>query len=135
MGTAAPSYLSRHEILDLHKAAIARFGGKEGVFNEAALDTCLAQPRTAVFGEEPFPTLHDKAAAYCFYICTSHPFHDGNKRTGLLAAIHFLLKNGVGPIFDDEAMYRVIIRAVGGEADVADIAAVLRGAGPAGRAT
>ena len=135
MGTAGPSYLSKREILELHKAAIARFGGKEGVVNEAALETCLAQPRTAVFGEERFPTLYDKGAAYCFYVCTSHPFHDGNKRTGLLAAIHFLLKNGVEPIFDDEAMYHVIMHTVEGDADVNDIAAVLRGIGPASRGT
>jgi len=123
----APHYLSRQDILGLHQAAIARFGGKEGVWDEAALASCVAQPKTHVFGHERFPTLHDKAAAYCFYLCTTHPFHDGNKRAGLLAAVHSLLLNGIEPVFDEDAMYDVIIRAVTGDAGVEDIAAVLRG--------
>lgn len=39
------------------------------------------------------PTVTDKAAVYMFSIVSNHIFADGNKRTGLAAAITFLRKN------------------------------------------
>ena len=47
-----------------------------------------------MFGQEVYPTLADKAAVYMFNIISNHVFADGNKRTGLTAALHFLAKNG-----------------------------------------
>jgi death-on-curing protein len=35
------------------------------------------------------------AAAYLFHIVRNHPFFDGNKRTGMLAALVFLDVNGI----------------------------------------
>lgn len=40
------------------------------------------------------PTLAEMAAAYLFHIVANHPFIDGNKRAGLIAAIVFLGLNG-----------------------------------------
>jgi len=40
------------------------------------------------------PTPFALAAAYAFGIVRNHPFVDGNKRTGLLAAYVFLRRNG-----------------------------------------
>ena len=35
------------------------------------------------------------AAAYAYHLCQNHPFIDGNKRTGLAAALVFLELNGI----------------------------------------
>lgn len=102
------AYLSEEEVLELHAAAVALHGGKLGVMNQAALESCLAQPRTHVFGQEPFQSISDKAAAYCYFINRLHPFYDGNKRTGFLAALHFLLQNKVKPAFDEDVAFEVI---------------------------
>jgi len=61
-----------------------------------------------------------------------HPFFDGNKRTGLAAAITFLLDHGVTPIFDEDKMYDLIIRVATGEAEIDDLAEAFRQAGTAG---
>ena len=45
------------------------------------------------------------AAAYLFHIVSNHPFVDGNKRAGLLAAQVFLDLNGVTLDYDSEAFY------------------------------
>ncbi len=37
------------------------------------------------------------AAAYLFYLCSNHPFVDGNKRTALAACLVFLQANGLLP--------------------------------------
>ena len=97
-----------------------------GVRDRAALASCAAQPKTAVFGTERFPTVFDKAAAYCFFIVRLHPFFDGNKRTGLVAAITFLLDNGVTPAFDEEEMYRAIDGVARGTVDLEDLVLAFR---------
>ena len=49
----------------------------------------------AIFGEAIYPDLFHQAGAYMYYIIKNHSFHDGNKRTGLAAAVSFLQWNGV----------------------------------------
>jgi death-on-curing protein len=44
------------------------------------------------------------AAAYLFHISQNQPFNDGNKRTGLAAALVFLDLNGVSVEREAEAM-------------------------------
>jgi death-on-curing protein len=39
--------------------------------------------------------LFDVAATYAFHLAESHAFLDGNKRTGVVAALVFLARNGV----------------------------------------
>lgn len=43
-----------------------------------------------VFGEVLYPTPYHQAAAYLFYICKNHTFHDGNKRAALASALTIL---------------------------------------------
>jgi death-on-curing protein len=121
-----PIYIDREELLEFHTRVIARYGGMPGVRDRGALESCLTQPKMAVFGQERFPTLAEKAAAYCFFIVRNHPFIDGNKRTGFLAALHFLLTNGVIPTFAEDDTYRAISAVANGELDVDGLARVFR---------
>jgi death-on-curing protein len=97
-----------------------------GVRDAGALASCISQPKTAVFGVERFPTLYDKAAAYCYFIVRLHPFFDGNKRAGLLAAITFLLDHGTTPFFDENEMFKLIIRVATGEAELEELGVAFR---------
>lgn len=123
---ARSPYLSQQEIEELHALVIGRLGGMRGVRDNAALESCVAQPKTAVFGVERFPTAFDKAAAYCFFLVRLHPFYDGNKRTGVLAAQTFLLDSGYGPFLDEDEMYELIISVTKGEAEVEALASAFR---------
>jgi len=125
----APSYLYKEEITELHDRVIGLIGGMPGIRDHAALESCVAQPKTAVFGKERLPSVFDKAAAYCFFIIRLHPFFDGNKRTGLLAALTFLLDSGVTPTFDENQMYETIDAVARSEGDIADLASLFREAG------
>jgi death-on-curing protein len=73
--------------------------------------------------------VYDKAAAYCYFIARAHPFFDGNKRTGLLAALHYLLNADVTPVFDEDEMYDLITGIVTGEVEVEQLADAFRKAG------
>ncbi|MCH7807726.1 MAG: type II toxin-antitoxin system death-on-curing family toxin [Planctomycetes bacterium] len=121
-----PAYLSEQELIELHDRIIGLIGGKSGIRDHAALESCVAQPKTTVFGVERFPTVFDKAAAYCFFIVSAHPFMDGNKRAGLVAALTFLLHHGVAPAFTEDEMYSTILQVARGELSVDDLSSVFR---------
>lgn len=89
---AAPKWLRREAVLILHDESLADHGGAAGVRDEGLFDSALARPENAfAYGE---PDIFDMAAAYAFGIVRNHPFVDGNKRTGFLAAAVFLEING-----------------------------------------
>ncbi len=129
MDASSPTYLSVNDIVTLHAWVIGHIGGMPGIRDAAALESCVAQPKTAVFDRERFPTVYDKAAAYCYFITRAHPFFDGNKRTGLLAALHYLLDADVTPVFDVDEMYGLITGIVAGEVEVEQLADAFRKAG------
>jgi death-on-curing protein len=118
-------YLSRDDLLRLHDGLIRRYGGMQGVRDEGVLNSCLAQPKTFVFDVERFSMLIEKAAAYCFFIVRNHPFFDGNKRTGFVAALHFLRINNVKARFDEDEAYDVIVGVAKGEVTVDDLATMI----------
>jgi death on curing protein len=65
-------------------------GAAPGVRDLGALEAAVARPLGAFGGVEFYPTLFAQAAALMESIIHRHPFVDGNKRTGLLAAVFSL---------------------------------------------
>ena len=58
------------------------------------LDSALARPRTALFGDDAYPTLELKAAAMVHSIIKNRAMVDGNKRTSWFMLSSFLYING-----------------------------------------
>ena len=86
--------LGKDTVLQIHSAAIARFGGLDGVRDEGLLESALAQPFQTFEGEELYPSIAQKAARYAYGISSNHPFADGNKRTATAVMAAFLRING-----------------------------------------
>jgi death on curing protein len=84
-------WLSRRAVLAIHAEQIAEHGGAPGLRDGSLLDSALARPRNRAAYNKPDPA--DLAAAYGFGLVRNHPFVDGNKRTGFVAAATFLLLN------------------------------------------
>ena len=87
-----PVWISKQDCLGFHSALLARFGGLDGIRDEGLLDSALARPLQLLHYENP--DLFDLAACYAHGIVKNHPFLDGNKRSGLMAAALFLELNG-----------------------------------------
>ena len=87
-------YLSIEEILILHEYQINTYGGKAGIQDLRMLESAVFRPQTTFDGKDLYETVFEKAVALLFSIIKNHPFVDGNKRTGLHAAITFLELNG-----------------------------------------
>ena len=89
-----PNWLTREIVLSIHGLSISWFGGADGLRDEHALETSLNRPLQHFCYGEPKPTVFELAAVYCSALVNSHPFIDGNKRTGFIAAYTFLGANG-----------------------------------------
>jgi death-on-curing protein len=88
-------FLEVHDLLSLHADQVALYGGTHGVRDGGLLESAVAQPRAMAGGEYLHEDLFEMAAAYMFHLVKNHPFFDGNKRTGAVAALVFLDINGV----------------------------------------
>ncbi|MDP9591838.1 UNVERIFIED_ORG: death-on-curing protein [Shinella zoogloeoides] len=85
-------WLSRQAVEIMHQEQLLEHGGLSGLKDENALEAALARPlNKSAYGD---PDIFELAAAYLYGLVRNHPFSDGNKRTGFLAAFTFLLLNG-----------------------------------------
>jgi death on curing protein len=94
----------------IHDEAIYEFGGLPGIRDQGLLESALDKPRN-LFSYERDSSILRLAAALCVGITKNHPFHDGNKRTALLATRAFLYLNGYAlePHQDDEVATLVAV--------------------------
>ena len=112
-----PVFLELDEVLEVHADQIERYGGSAGVRDLGLLESAIAMPRSGS-GEAYFHSdIHEMAAAYLFHIVKDHPFIDGNKRTGAMAAYVFLRLNGFELSCTDEELVDEVIAIAEGRAD------------------
>ncbi len=91
-------YLQKDDITLINKKTIQRHGGNfvppYNFLNESALDYLLDAVQATMFDKPLYPEIYQKAGLYMYNIVCNHVFQDGNKRTGLAAALLFLKLNG-----------------------------------------
>lgn len=85
-------WLDQNVVLAIHSEQIARHGGLSGIRELALLESALARPMNLFQYESAL--IAQCAAAYIFGIVRNHSFFDGNRRTGFVVGITFLLMNG-----------------------------------------
>ena len=66
------------------------------------------------------------AAAYLFHLTMNHPFVDGNKRTGAMAAYVFLLTNGPEPDVNENEFEAICFGVAEGRVGKAEVAEFFR---------
>ena len=108
-GTLDPIFLTVEDVLLLHDQQLERFGGSAGVRDRGALDSAMAVVQATFDGKLLHDNIFEMAAAYAFHIAENQPFIDGNKRTGLNAALVFLDVNGWLVLDPDEHLYEAMI--------------------------
>lgn len=108
-------YLMLEQVLKMHDEFIEKFGGLQGIRDMNLLLSAIETPKASMFGEDLYPTIYDKAAAYLYHIVQNHPFNDANKRTGFGAAYLFLKANNVSILFDDESFESLVVEVAKGK--------------------
>lgn len=87
-----PVWLPLELLIRLHDRQIELHGGLPGTRDPGLLESAVARPLNAwSYGETDLFTL---ASLYAGDLIKNHPFLDGNKHIGFLAALLFLKANG-----------------------------------------
>lgn len=87
--------------LAIHEQVLAAHGGGQGIRSRELLESAVAAPQATLMGSPLISDPVEIAAAYFYYLCSNHPFADGNKRVALATCLVFLSENGLLP---DEAL-------------------------------
>ena len=117
-------YLTKGQIIKINRATVAAHGGNfmppYNFLHEENLDYLLEAVQAEMFGSPLYPTIADKAALYCFNIIGNHIFTDGNKRTGLGAALQFLNLNDcyLSPEVTNPLLTAYILKLASGESSL-----------------
>lgn len=122
--TTEPKWLGVESVLVMHEEQLAEHGGASGIRDLALLDSALARPRNAwSYGQDDLIAL---GALHAAGIMRNHPFVDGNKRTGFLAAYAFLYVNGIEIVADEAEVIVQCLSLASSEIDEGEFAAWLR---------
>lgn len=122
-----PAFLELGEILLIHRDQLERYGGSAGVRDVAILQSATAMPRAGIADRYLHENIFEMAAAYLYYIVRDHPFVDGNKRTGAVAALVFLAMNDIDILVDEDGLETMVRSVAEGTTTKADVATFLRG--------
>ena len=93
------------ELLAIHTALIAEFGGSPGLRDGGALESALMRPQLGYYDG-----LIEEAAALMESLAMNHPFVDGNKRIAFAATEVFLDMNGHFIDCNDREAYEFFMR-------------------------
>ena len=110
-----PLFLTFAEVIEIHDYQIEHFGGSDGLRSVEMLKSAIGMPSSTFSGEYLHPTIPEMAAAYLFHLVENHPFLDGNKRVGAMAALVFLDLNGFEFDATDEQFTDLVMRVASGE--------------------
>jgi len=121
-----PIFLGLDEVIEIHNDQIRRYGGHPGIRDIALLKSALAMPAASFDGDFLHTDIYEMAAAYLFHIVRNHPFIDGNKRTGAVASVVFLMMNGIETHANEDAFEKIVISTAEGKTGKAAIADFFR---------
>jgi death-on-curing protein len=122
-----PRWLPLDEIIEINRDAVAQTDEPFFLRDAGLLDSACARPRNhwAYDGEDDIVTL---AVALMFGIARNHPFEQGNKRTGLIAAEVFLEMNGycIRAAEDSDALGEAVVAVIDGRMSDEDFVEMIR---------
>ena len=111
-------YLTVQDLVDLHRAVSAEFGGTQAhpgvVESQFGLINAVQRPQVTTLGREAYPSFPDKVAAFLFALLTHSPFRGGNRRVALASLFAFCELNNRtidSRVFDEKTAETLFKRA------------------------
>ena len=120
-----PRWLTRLVLDAVHTDQMREHGGLRGIRDENILESALARPQQR-WHYDAGADLAALAAAYAFSLVSSHPYRDGNKRIGFLAAVISLGINGVDLDVPEAEVVTQIVMLADGRLSEEQLAAWIR---------
>jgi death-on-curing family protein len=109
-------FLSAEQVESIHFALVDDFVQTQdpidppGVKSRSMLESAVHRPQTSNGEYYKYPTVESAGAALLHALVLNHPFHNGNKRTALVALLVFIDENGLFPEFDDDDLFRMVLQ-------------------------
>ena len=109
-------WLSGDQVTEIHFALVEDFlQGSDpidppGVRSETLLGSAVFRPCTSIGDVLKYPTVEMAAAALLHALVHDHPFHNGNKRTALVAMLVFLDENGMMLTCDGVSLFKMVLK-------------------------
>ena len=108
-------FLNVTELREIHFALVDDFAKHSdpihpaGVRSDDLLASAVFRPRTSLGNIAKYPTVEMAGAALLHAVVQDHPFHNGNKRTALVALLSFLEKNRFLLTCQGEDLFRIVL--------------------------
>lgn len=112
----AISHLTPTEILKIHEELTSDFADQDdpispsGLKDKAMMESALFHPQTSYRGKYKYPTIESAGAALMYAISNNHAFHNGNKRTAIVALLVFLDRHHIVLTCDEDALFRISMK-------------------------
>ena len=106
-------YLGKQEMLKIHEELVSDFKGDinpiypPGLKDEGLLEMAISHPQTSFEGILKYKTLESAAAAISYALSMNHCFHNGNKRTSIVAMLIFLDRHNAFLTCDEDAIFKM----------------------------
>ena len=110
-----PTFLTLDEVVAIHRDQIERYGGSLGVRDWGLLKSAAATPAATFGGQYLHTDVSEMAAAYLFHLVQNHPYIDGNKRVGTVAADVFLAMNDLQLTAEQDEYADLVLSIARGE--------------------
>ena len=97
-----PETLSAAEVIQIHELLVQDFAASgdpiapAGIRSMALLESAVGRQHVGLGNQMKYPLPVENAATLMYGICLDHCFHNGNKRTALVAMLVHLDKNRIG---------------------------------------
>ena len=121
-----PVFLSVDNVIYLHADSIRTEGGIAGIRDVPLLESAVLMPQQQFGGQYLHDSISVMAAAYLFHIVSNHPFLDGNKRAGVMAAFVFLDTNSYDLIASPKDLESMVLRTAAREISKDEVIAWFR---------
>lgn len=105
-------HFSKNAALIIHDLIIEETGGRPGLRDEGALESCLKEPFQKVFSYTLHKSDFERAATLLRLIALNHPFIDGNKRTAMALALTYLQDKDIQVSITDNEYESFMIEVV-----------------------
>lgn len=109
-------FLTTDEVQAMHGMLVEDFSGHSdpivpaGVRMGGLLESAVFRPHTGIGGVAKYPTPEMSAAALMHSLVHDHPFHNGNKRTALVAMLVCLDENGLTLTCHEDSLFKLVLR-------------------------
>lgn len=115
-------------ILAIHAEVLAAHGGATGIRSIELLESAVAAPKASMMNSPLITDPIELASSYLFYLCSNHPFIDGNMRVALATCLVFLSENGLlkNETLDFKSWQTLTLATAAGKLTREEITATLR---------